>query len=144
MTFIGTYYHTLEDKGRVSVPKTFRQDLTAGSVITKGLDGCLFIFTAESWTKLTEKLQTLPLTSKPARDFLRLLTYHATPLDTDKLGRTRLPESLVSLAGIKKDVVFAGALTRVEIWDKATYHTYLDGLTAQESELEASLAELGI
>lgn len=142
--FIGTYYHTLEDQNRISVPKTFRNELSPGSVITKGLDGCLFIFTAESWSKLVDKLQTLPLTSKPGRDFLRLLTYHATPLDTDKLGRTRLPESLVKLVGITKDVVFAGALTRVEIWDKSTYHTYLDGLTSQSSELESSLAELGI
>lgn len=144
MTFIGTYYHTLEEKGRVSVPKVFRQELSPGSVITKGLDGCLFIFTSESWSKLVGKLETLPLTSKPARDFLRLLTYHAVPLTPDKLGRTHLPETLIKLAGIKKEVVFAGALTRVEIWDKSTYHAYLDNLTAQESELSASLSELGI
>ena len=108
--FVGTYYHTLEDQNRVSVPKAFRTELTPGSMITKGLDGCLFIFTSESWNKLVEKLQSLPLTSKPARDFLRLLTYNATPLDTDKLGRTHLSQNLIDLAGIKKDVVFAGAL----------------------------------
>ncbi len=142
--FIGTYYHTLEDQNRVSVPKAFRTELTPGSVITKGLDGCLFIFTGESWNKLVEKLQSLPLSSKPARDFLRLLTYNATPLDTDKLGRTHLSETLIQLAGIKKDVVFAGALTRVEIWDKSTYHAYVDGLSSGESELESSLSELGI
>ena len=142
--FVGTYYHTLEDQNRVSVPKAFRNELTPGSIITKGLDGCLFIFTGESWNKLVEKLQSLPLTSKPARDFLRLLTYNATPLDTDKLGRTHLSETLIQLAGIKKDVVFAGALTRVEIWDKSTYHAYVDGLSSSESELESSLAELGI
>lgn len=142
--FIGTYYHSLDEKSRVSVPKSFRSDLTPGSIITKGLDGCLFIFTGESWNKLVEKLQSLPLTSKPARDFLRLLTYNATPLDTDKLGRTHLPQNLIDLAGIKKDVVFAGALTRVEIWSKSTYHAYVDGLTASESELESSLSELGI
>lgn len=142
--FVGTYYHTLEDQNRVSVPKSFRTELTPGSIITKGLDGCLFIFTGESWNKLVEKLQALPLTSKPARDFLRLLTYNATPLDTDKLGRTHLPETLIKLAGITKDVVFAGALTRVEIWDKSAYHAYVDGLVSSESELESSLAELGI
>lgn len=142
--FIGTYYHTLEDQNRVSVPKAFRTELTPGSVITYGLDGCLFIFTSESWSKLVEKLQSLPLTSKPARDFLRLLTYHATPLDTDKLGRTHLPENLLSLAGLTKDVVFAGALTRVEIWDKSRYHAYVDGLSSQEPELSASLQDLGI
>ena len=142
--FIGTYYHTLEDQNRLSVPKSFRTQLKPGSVITKGLDGCLFIFTSESWNKLVEKLQSLPLTSKPARDFLRLLTYNAAPLDTDKLGRTHLPQNLIDLAGIKKDVVFAGALTRIELWDKATYHAYIDGLSSQESELESSLSELGI
>lgn len=142
--FVGTYYHTLEDQNRLSVPKTFRTELTSGSIITRGLDGCLFIFTGESWNKLVDKLQTLPLTSKPARDFLRLLTYHASPLDTDKLGRTHLPQALIDLAGIKKDVVFAGALTRVELWDKAAYHAYVDGLTSSESELESSLSELGI
>jgi len=142
--FIGTYYHSLDEKNRVSVPASFRTELNSGSVVTKGLDGCLFIFTSESWNKLISKLETLPLTSKPARDFLRLLTYNATPLDTDKLGRTLLPENLLTLAGIKKDVVFAGALSRVEIWDKSTYHTYVDGLSSSESELESSLSELGI
>lgn len=142
--FIGTHYHTLDDKNRVAVPKTFRDQLTPGSVITKGLDGCLFIFTSESWNKLVDKLQTLPLTSKPARDFLRLLTYNATPLDTDKLGRTLLPENLLKLAGISKEVVFAGALSRVEIWSKDSYHTYVESLSTSESELETSLSELGI
>lgn len=142
--FIGTYYHLLDEKNRVSVPVSFRTELASGSVVTKGLDGCLFIFTSESWNKLVEKLQSLPLTSKPARDFLRLLTYNASPLDTDKLGRTLLPENLINLAGIKKDVVFAGALTRVEIWDKQKYHSYLDSLNGQEGELESALSELGI
>ena len=142
--FLGAYYHTIDEKNRISVPKIFRQELSAGSVLTKGLDGCLFIFTSDSWQKLVDKLQTLPLTSKAARDFLRLLTYHATPLDTDKLGRTRLPDSLKQLAGISKDVVFAGALTRVELWDKKKYHTYVETLEGKEMEIETTLGELGI
>jgi MraZ protein len=142
--FIGTYYHTLEDKGRVAVPKTFRELLGVGSVITKGLDGCLFIFTAGGWTKLTDKLAILPLGSKTARDFLRLLTYNAAPIEFDALGRTHLPENLIDQAGLTKDVVFAGALTRVELWDKKTYHAYVDGLQASESTLSETLGELGI
>lgn len=142
--FVGTYYHSLDEKSRVSIPKAFRFELSPGSVITYGLDGCLFIFTADSWTKLTDKLQSLPLTSKPARDFLRLLSYHASPADTDKLGRVHLPVNLLKLAGIQKEVVFAGALSRVEIWAKSRYHAYLDGLAEQSGELEATLQELGI
>ncbi|MFH2019742.1 MAG: division/cell wall cluster transcriptional repressor MraZ [bacterium] len=142
--FVGAYYHTIEEKGRVSVPKSFRSELAHGSVVTHGLDGCLFIFTADSWQKLVDKLQSLPLTSKASRDFLRLLTYNATPLDLDKLGRTRIPESLSNLVGLSKEVVFAGALTRVEIWDKKKYHAYVESLEGQEGELESALGELGI
>ncbi len=142
--FVGTYYHTLEDQNRISVPKSFRTDLTPGSVITYGLDGCLFLFTADSWSKLSDKLASLPLTNKAARDFLRLLTYNATPVELDKLGRTKLSSGIVKLANLKKEVVFAGALNRVEIWDKDRYHTYVDGLTSQTGELENTLSELGI
>ena len=142
--FIGTYYHTLEEKGRVSVPKQFRSELTHGSVVTHGLDGCLFIFTSDSWSLLLDKLQSLPLTSKAARDFLRLLTYNAAPVELDKLGRTRLPDNLSKLAGINKDVVFAGALTRVEVWAKDKYHEYVDSLAGSEGRIEEALKELGI
>lgn len=142
--FIGTHYHTLDDKKRVAVPKPFRSQLETGAVTTFGLDGCLFIFTADSWAKLASKLESLPLTNKAARDFLRLLTFNASPLELDAHGRMLLSDTLKSLSGIAKDVVFAGALTRVEIWDKARYHTYVDALNSQSEKLESTLAELGI
>lgn len=142
--FIGTYYHTLEEKGRVSVPKQFRSRLAQGSVITHGLDGCLFIFPPDSWKSLSDKLRKLPLSKKVSRDFLRLLTYNASIVEYDKLGRVRLPESLLTLAGLTKDVVFAGALTRVEVWDRKTYHSYLESIIGNQSELENALEELEI
>ncbi len=142
--FVGTHYHKKDEKNRVSVPKSFRASLEHGAVITRGLDGCLFVFTADSWSILADRLATLPLTSKVARDFLRLLTHSATPVEMDKLGRTRIPENLTKLAGIETEVVFAGSLTRVEIWSKSRYHDYFESLQGQESELESALSELGI
>lgn len=142
--FIGTYYHNLEEKGRISVPKSFRTGLKEGSVITRGLDGCLFIFTASSWQLLSDKLTTLPISQKSTRDFLRLLTYNAANIEFDNLGRTSIPKSLITLASLKKEVVFAGALTRIEVWDKQVFHAYTDRLEKSESELASSLAELGI
>lgn len=142
--FIGTYYHTLEEKGRVSVPKKFRSTLKKGGVITHGLDGCLFIFPQKSWQKLTGKLANLPLSQKAARDFLRLLTYNATELELDDLGRTRIPDNLQDLGDLKKEVVFAGALTRVELWAKTKYHSYLESIGDQQKEIEKILGELGI
>ncbi len=142
--FIGAHYHSLDDKHRVAVPRAFRPELEHGSVMTYGLDGCLFIFTSDSWSILLDKLATLPLTNKAGRSFLRLLTYNAAPLDMDKVGRTLIPENLRLVAGIDKDVVFAGALTRVELWDKQKYHTYVESLEGQEGEIETALTELGI
>lgn len=142
--FIGTYYHTLESQNRISVPKSFRSDLTHGSVITQGLDGCLFMFTGDAWSLFLSKLQELPLANKSARDFLRLMTYNAAPVELDKLGRCKLPENLVTVGGLKKDVVFAGALTRVEVWAKDRYHTYVESLSGKETEIEDALQELGI
>lgn len=142
--FIGTYYHTLDQQGRVSIPKSFRSNLNHGSVITHGLDGCLFIFTADSWSLLLDKLQALPLSQKSARDFLRLLTYNAAPVELDKLGRTHLPDNLLKLGKIGKEVVFAGALSRVEVWAKDRYHAYVDSLEGKENEIEIALGELAI
>ncbi len=145
MHLIGTYYHTLEEKSRVSVPKPFRLELKSESFLTHGLDGCLFIFPHDSWDKLTKKLLTLPLTQKPARALLRLLTYNAMKLEFDAQGRVHLPEHLLNLSGIKKDVVFAGALTRVEVWAKEKYHAYLNELASDsQGGLEESITELGI
>jgi MraZ protein len=102
------------------------------------------MFTSDAWSLFLDKLQELPLANKSARDFLRLMTYNATPVEMDKLGRTHLPDSLVTLAGIKKDIVFAGALSRVEVWAKDRYHSYVESLSGQEGEIEEALKELGI
>lgn len=141
--FIGRYYHTIEAKGRLAIPVSFREELRSGGVITWGLDGCLFLFPDLYWQKLSEKLASLPLTSTPARKLVRHLAQSASPLDLDGQGRTLIPEYLRQQAQLKKQVVVAGALTRVEIWDRDLYHEHLD-LIAQEISTEEALAELGI
>lgn len=144
MEFVGTYYHSVDEKGRVSVPKKFREGLKEGSVVTKGLDGCLFIYSSEYWIELSAKLRSLPLTSKAARDFQRLMTYNATFVEFDDLGRTRFPAPLADSVNISKEVVFVGTLTRIEVWDKKTYHAYFENLEKRESELTQSIQELNI
>ena len=142
--FIGRYYHTLETKGRLAIPKSFRSQLKSGGVITRGLDGCLFLFPASSWKKLSAKLASLPLTSQAARNFTRLLVQQATSLELDSQGRTLLPEHLRSQAKLIKKVVVAGALTRIEIWDQATYHSHLKKLEQNSAQIEAELNQLDI
>ena len=141
--YIGRHYHQIEAKGRLAIPQDFREQLKPGGVITWGLDGCLFLFPDSYWQKLSSKLAKLPLTNPSARQFTRLLVQSATKLNLDKQGRTLIPEHLRTQAKLKKQVVVAGALTRVEIWDKDHYHQHLEKITRQVPE-DQELANLGI
>ncbi len=141
--FIGRYYHQIETKGRLAIPRKFRENLHSGGVITWGLDGCLFLFPTSYWQKLSNKLAKLPLTNPSARQLTRLLVQSATDLNLDKQGRTLLPEHLRTQAQLTKQVVVAGALTRIEIWDKDHYHKHLEKITQQLST-DQELVNLGI
>ena len=141
--FIGRYYHTLETKGRLAIPSSMRQELTSGGVITWGLDGCLFLFPDSYWQKLSKKLAALPLTHSGSRQLTRLFSQSAAPLNLDSQGRTLIPDHLKQLANLKKQVVVAGALTRIEIWDRDTYHEHLELIAKQVSQ-DNSLADLDL
>lgn len=142
--FIGHFYHSLEAKGRLAIPVTYREKLTSGGVITTGLDGCLFLFPKSYWLELSEKLANLPLTNQTARQFIRLLVQSAAEMVLDSQGRTLIPEYLRENASLKKQVVVAGALTRIEIWDRQAYHQHLNLITQQNPDWEKSLGELNI
>ena len=142
--FIGRYYHTIETKGRLAIPQSFREELQSGGVITWGLDGCLFLFPNSYWQKLSEKLASLPMTQPAARNLTRLLVQSATELNLDSQGRTLIPDHLREQVQLKKQVVVAGALTRIEIWDRDIYHKHLDLIAQQINQTDDALANLGI
>lgn len=142
--FTGRYYHNLEAKGRLAIPQSFRDELKSGGVITWGLDGCLFLFPKSYWQKLSEKLASLSLTNTAARNLIRLLVQSAVDLNLDSQGRTLIPEYLRTQANLKKQVVVAGTLTRVEIWDRDAYHQHLDLIAQTISQTDQGLAELDI
>lgn len=142
--FIGQYEHHLEEKGRLSIPKKFRTELAEGGVLTRGLDGCLFLFPKKRWEEFMSKLSQTPLTKADARGFSRLLTYGAVEVETDVQGRILLPEYLRSYASIKKDVILAGALERIEIWDKENFNLYQEKIEKESQMIAERLAELGI
>lgn len=118
MMFMGEYNHTVDTKGRLIIPSKFREQLGEEFIVTKGLDGCLFVFPQNEWQAFEEKLRTLPLTQKGARQFTRFFVAGATPCELDKQGRILLPATLREFAGLDKDVVLAGMLNRIEIWSK--------------------------
>ncbi len=137
---IGTYYHTLEAHGRVSLPKSFRQTHLQW-VVTRGLDGGLFLFPAEQFTAELQKLNSRSFTTKRNRDFVRLMTNEAMAVTPDKNGRVQLPEYLIEFAKLNKNLVVVGSLSRAEIWDRDAYHTYMQATESEAEAIAESLAE---
>lgn len=132
--FIGKYYHRLEDKGRLSLPKKFR-DQESNWVITRGLDGCLFLLRAENFEKEIQKISNSSFTKKANRDLVRLMTNEAQELTTDQNGRVNLPNYLIDFASLKKELVVVGSLDHIEIWDQEKYHHYIDQIEAKAEEI---------
>ncbi len=142
--FIGEYHHTIDEKGRLSIPKKFRNELEKGLVITKGLDGCLFIYTSSEWEKMSIKLNSLPLTNKNAREFKRHMTSGAMDLEIDAQGRVILPEYLRIFADIKKNIIVAGVADRIELWDEEIWTNHSKEIASKTEEIAESMEDLGI
>ena len=138
--FIGKYYHTLEEKGRISLPKEFRQESNSW-VVTRGLDGGLFLFKEGAFQEELKKLMSRTFTKKKHRDFVRLMTNEAKIVTPDKNGRVQLPEYLISFAQLQTAVVLVGSLEKIEIWDRDTYHNYIDSIESQAEEIAETLEE---
>ncbi len=140
--FMGEYNHSIDAKGRVSVPAKFREALGDTFVVSRGLDGCLFIFTNEEWKRFEEKLKTLPMSDNQARKFVRFFLAGASEVETDKQGRVLLPSVLREFAGLGKDVVMVGVGARAEIWDK---NRWIESTSYDDmDEIAAHMADLGI
>ncbi|MBE6114058.1 MAG: division/cell wall cluster transcriptional repressor MraZ [Erysipelotrichaceae bacterium] len=114
--FMGEFRHSVDAKGRIILPAKMREELGECVIVTRGLDGCLNVYTQERWQKIYEKLMTLPTTNRDARMYVRLTTSKATECTFDSHGRILLPQNLIKDAAIEKDAVIAGVGDHVEIW----------------------------
>lgn len=119
--FLGEYQHSIDEKGRIIMPARFREQLGDKFIITRGLDGCLFVYSESEWHKLAAEVQNLPLAKKDARNFARMLFSGAAEGECDKQGRVSIPQSLRELAKIERDLVTIGVSTRIEIWAKEVW-----------------------
>lgn len=115
--FMGTYDHSIDAKGRVIVPAKFREALGDSFVVTLGLDGCLFVYPQQEWEDFVKQLKELP-GSKEARKLQRYFMAGAAPCDVDRQGRVLIPLNLREKAGLDKDIVFVGVMSKIEIWSK--------------------------
>jgi MraZ protein len=123
--FLGTHQPRLDDKGRLFLPARFRDDLAAGLVITRGQEHCLYVFPVAEFSRIYEQMRAAPVTSKVARDYMRVFLSGASNETPDKQGRVTVPQPLRDYAGLSKDCVVIGAGARLEVWDVQAWETYL-------------------
>ncbi|MDP9395465.1 MAG: division/cell wall cluster transcriptional repressor MraZ [Actinomycetota bacterium] len=135
--FLGTHAPRLDDKGRLILPAKFREQLAGGLVMTKGQERCLYVFPMAEFERLTEAMRQAPVTSKAARDYMRVFLSGASDEVPDRQGRVTIPPSLRRYAGLDRDCVVVGAGSRVELWDAAAWDRYL----AEQEQAFSELSE---
>ena len=137
--FMGEYHHNVDDKSRIVLPSKFRDELGDLFVITRGLDGCLFIYSKEEWQRLVAKLKNLSFTKKDARAFTRFFLSGATELSFDKQGRIAIPGPRYNYASLNKECVLIGVNDRIEIWAKDKFDDYFSTNEDNISDISEAL-----
>ena len=135
----GEYQHSLDAKGRLFIPAKLREELGGCFVVTKGLDGCLFVYAQEEWEQLEAKINSLPMSK--SRDLQRFFLSSAADVNPDKQERILLPNTLRRYAQLEKDVTIIGVSRRAEIWSTQVWEEYNEKITA--ADVEQAMEELG-
>jgi MraZ protein len=132
---LGTHAPKLDEKGRVILPAKFREELSGGLVLTRGQDRCLYVFSNKEFETVHEKIRQAPLTSKEARDYLRVFLSGASDEIPDKQGRITIPAALRQYAGLDKDLVVIGVGAHAEIWNAKLWNESLAEKEANFSDI---------
>ena len=136
---IGEYHHNIDEKGRLIIPSKFREEIGESFIVTKGLDGCLFVYSLPEWEKIVNKLKKLPFTKKDARTFTRFFLSSATVCEFDRQGRINLVNSLIEYAGLKKECAVIGVNDRLEIWALDKFNNLMEEKTLELDDIAENL-----
>lgn len=137
--FMGEYSHSIDAKGRVILPAKFRDELGSHFVVTRGLEGCLAVYTMESWLTLANSMKKLKASKENVRAFKRFLFGSAAEVEFDKQGRILIPGTLREYAHLTKDVTVLGTGDKVELWDKAAYEAYAAKIVPDMEDIAETL-----
>ena len=141
---IGEYEHSMDNKGRLIMPAKLKESIGEKFVVTKGLDGCLFVYSQAEWKNFEEKLRTFPLTNKDARALMRFFLAGAAECEIDKQGRFLITSGLREFAELDKEIVIIGVLTKIEIWSKDKWIKYSTEENMDADEIAEKMENLGI
>ena len=137
--FLGTYTPRLDEKGRLILPAKFREELANGLVLTRGQERCVYVFSQREFERVHEQLREAPLSSRQARDYIRVFLSGASDEVPDKQGRVTIPSPLRTYAGLDREVTVIGAGTRAEIWDTGAWNAYLEEKETAFSETDEEI-----
>jgi MraZ protein len=135
--FLGEFVHTLDEKGRLTIPAKFRDDLADGLVVTRGIDPCLAIYPLEEWKVLADKVSKLPMTDRLARAFRRLVFANASDATLDKQGRVLIPPRLREYADLNGEAIVSGLNTYVEVWNPDAWGEERERVEGEDVNIEA-------
>ena len=138
MLLMGEYHHTIDEKGRITIPSKVRYELGESFVVTRGLDHCLYVYPKQEWENIIAKYQKLPNT-KDARNFMRFFLSGATTCEFDKQGRINIQSSLIHYAELKKECIIIGESNHLEIWSQELWQQLLDENEENFSSMADSL-----
>lgn len=140
-SFIGEYAHNIDKKGRIIIPAKFRDAYDGKLIVSKGLDGCLNLYTLMQWNQMMQQLMSLPNTKKETRLFKRNLAAKASECEIDNQGRILIPSNLVKEADLIKECFVIGTGNTVEIWSKERWDAYNDEHSDDFEEVAETLTE---
>lgn len=142
--FLGEYQHTLDAKGRVSLPAKFRLQMTGKVVVAKGIDKNLYVYEADEYEKFVNELTSRNEFNAKMRQLRAFFTGGASETDLDSAGRISIPSTLRDHAGLGKDVSVVGNGTRIEIWDTAAWQRYNAAAAESIDDIAQELADAGL
>lgn len=124
--FLGTHSPRLDEKGRIILPAKFREELANGLVLTRGQERCIYVFSQREFERVHEQMREAPISSRQARDYIRVFLSGASDEVPDKQGRVTIPAALRAYAGLDRELAVIGAGSRAEIWDATAWSEYLE------------------
>lgn len=142
--FLGEYLHTIDEKGRLTIPSKYRVHLEDGMVATRGLDRCIVVYPMSEWMTLVDKIMALPSTPRPMREYARLIFSAASDLRADRQGRILIPAVLYNYAEIDSEAIIVGMNNRFEVWQPKRWEEYRKTMERGAEFIADKLAEYGL
>lgn len=141
--FMGEYHHTIDEKGRLTIPSKLREQLNEQIIITRGIDKCLFIYKKNDWDIIINKYKELPNT-KDARNFMRFFLSGANYVEFDKQGRINIQKPLIDYADLNKNCIIIGVNDRLEVWNEDKWNEFVQTNEDNISDIAEKLFEVNI